>query len=88
MMLKYSANKVGFIRRFSSSPKEIFKLDPDFVSMYEPTDDGLNRPRFGFNGIGEIAYIRSYARVREDLGGRQERWHETIERVVDGCFTM
>jgi hypothetical protein len=38
--------------------------------MYEPTEDGKNRPRFGFNGLGEIAYIRSYARVREDLGGR------------------
>ncbi len=56
--------------------------------MYEPTADGLNRPRFGFNGLGEIAYIRSYARVRNDFGGRQERWHETVNRVVNGCFTM
>ena len=45
------------------------------------------KPNFGFNGLGEIAYIRSYARFREDLG-RQEKWHETVNRVVDGCFTM
>lgn len=44
--------------------------------------------QFGFNGVGELAYKRSYARVREDLGGRQEKWHETVERVVNGVFTM
>jgi len=38
--------------------------------------------------VGELAYKRSYARVREDLGGRQEQWHETVERVVNGVFTM
>jgi ribonucleoside-triphosphate reductase len=43
---------------------------------------------FGFNGVGELAYKRSYARVRDDLDGRQEKWHETVERVVNGVFTM
>ena len=73
-MLKFA----GKFRNFSTN----FKLDRDFVSMYAE-----GKPNFGFNGLGEIAYIRSYARFREDLG-RQERWHETVNRVVDGCFTM
>jgi len=34
-----------------------------------------------------MVYLRSYARFIEDLG-RKEQWHETVERVVNGCFSM
>ncbi|TNV81931.1 hypothetical protein FGO68_gene2829 [Halteria grandinella] len=65
------------------SQREVFRLDPSFIAQYQN-----QRIRFGFNGVGELAYKRSYARVREDLGGRQEQWHETVERVINGIFTM
>jgi len=43
-------------------------------------------PQFGFNGVGELAYLRSYSRMKDD--GKKERWFETVERVVNGTFTM
>ena len=66
-------------RNFST----IFKLNQEFVQHYAEAQP----PKFGFNGLGEIAYLRSYARFNEQLG-RQERWHETVNRVVEGTFTM
>lgn len=43
-------------------------------------------PPFGFNGLGAIVYMRSYARVKSD--GANEQWFETVERVVNGTFRM
>lgn len=45
------------------------------------------KPPFGFNGLGELVYMRTYSRVkRED--GTKEKWFETVERVVNGTFSM
>jgi len=41
---------------------------------------------FGFNGLGELAYKRSYSRVKDD--GNQEEWQDTVTRVVEGTFSM
>eukprot|EP00831_Metopus_contortus_P067647 TRINITY_DN60380_c0_g1_i2.p2 TRINITY_DN60380_c0_g1~~TRINITY_DN60380_c0_g1_i2.p2 ORF type:complete len:111 (+),score=33.22 TRINITY_DN60380_c0_g1_i2:78-410(+) len=59
----------------------MFALDKEFVETFrdKPTS-------FGFNGLGEIAYRRSYSRVKED--GNKEEWFETVERVVNGCFNL
>jgi ribonucleotide reductase alpha subunit len=81
-----SSSKRGMIT-IRDNQMERFRLDPKFAKGYSPAS--LGRPvQFGFNGVGELAYKRSYARVRDDLGGRQEQWHETVERVVNGVFTM
>ncbi len=64
-------------RSFSTS----YKLPNEFVDQYR--DKKVN---FGFNGLGEIAYIRTYSRLRED--GTNEQWADTVERIVNGCFTM
>jgi len=58
-----------------------FYLDKEFVDKYKTIDPG-----FGFNGLGEITYLRTYSRIKED--GTNEQWHETIERVVNGLYTM
>lgn len=73
-----------------------FQLDPSFVASYS-----AKKPPFGFNGLGELVYKRSYARLKED--GTQENWykfhvemahrvthyrHETVERVVNGTYSM
>jgi ribonucleoside-triphosphate reductase (thioredoxin) len=44
------------------------------------------RPPFGFNGLGELVYRRTYARTKAD--GSSERWHETVERVVNGTYRL
>lgn len=56
-------------------------LQPQFLSSYKSTP-----VEFGFNGLGEIAYQRSYSRIKES--GEKEQWADTVERVVNGCFEM
>lgn len=59
-------------------------LDSAFLDSYKCT-----RPCFGFNGIGELVYLRTYSRQVVDTNSgkrRLEKWWETVKRVVDGCF--
>jgi hypothetical protein len=44
-------------------------------------------PPFGFNGLGELVYRRTYSRMKAD-GRSREQWFETVERVVNGAFSM
>lgn len=60
---------------------EPFRLDKSFVDAFKD-----ETPPFGFNGLGELVYMRTYSRVKPD--GAKERWHETIERVVNGTFNL
>ncbi|KAI8321128.1 putative adenosylcobalamin-dependent ribonucleoside-triphosphate reductase [Martensiomyces pterosporus] len=64
-----------------SSDSDRFSLDPSFVSAYEK-----KLPPFGFNGLGEIVYRRTYSRLKPD--GKREKWFETIARVVNGTFRL
>lgn len=63
----------------------MFKLDDSFIQQYKQI-----QPNFGFNGLGELAYIRTYSRKIEDENGeeRNEHWYETVRRVVEGTYTM
>jgi len=60
---------------------EKFKLSENFVSKYK-----RKKPPFGFNGLGELVYMRTYSRLKED--GKNERWWETVQRVVEGTYSM
>ena len=60
---------------------ERFKLSENFVSKYK-----RKKPPFGFNGLGELVYMRTYYRIKEN--GKNERWWETIKRVVEGTYSM
>lgn len=60
---------------------DTFRLSPSFVATY-----ATRKPPFGFNGLGELVYLRTYSRLKDD--GTQEQWHETVERVVNGTYTM
>jgi hypothetical protein len=52
-----------------------FALRKDFISAY------ASKPApFGFNGLGELVYQRTYARPLAD-GSGMEQWHQTVERV-------
>ena len=47
----------------------------------------LPAPDWGFNGLGEIVYLRTYSRFIEGEG-RSETWPETVERVVKGAVAI
>ena len=61
--------------------KHKFKLSENFVSKYK-----RKKPPFGFNGLGELVYMRTYSRIKEN--GKNERWWETVQRVVEGTYSM
>ena len=58
-----------------------FTLSDNFVSKYK-----RKKPPFGFNGLGELVYMRTYSRIKEN--GKNERWWETVQRVVEGTYSM
>ena len=58
-----------------------FKLSENFINKYK-----RKRPPFGFNGLGELVYMRTYSRIKKN--GKNERWWETIKRVVEGTYSM
>lgn len=63
-----------------------YKLAQEFLNQYKD----LN-PEWGFmdeagNSLGEITFIRSYSRLKED--GSKETWQETCQRVIEGMFTI
>lgn len=58
-----------------------FKLSKRFIDQFS-----LKQPPFGFNGLGELVYMRTYSRDKTD--GTKEKWHETVERVVNGTYNM
>jgi hypothetical protein len=60
---------------------ERFTLDPALVEEYRN-----KKPPFGFNGLGEVVYLRTYAREKDN--GQSEVWVDTVERVVKGVFEV
>lgn len=68
-------------RRVLAGSQRYFRLERDFVAQFKGKS-----PNFGFNGLGELVYYRTYARVKEN--GIKESWYETVERVVNGVFSM
>ena len=58
-----------------------FVLSENFISKYK-----RKKAPFGFNGLGELVYMRTYSRIKEN--GKNERWWETVQRVVEGTYQM
>ena len=58
-----------------------FQLNNDFIAQY------VSKPApFGFNGLGELVYMRTYSRLKPN--GENEKWFETIRRVVEGAYNL
>ncbi len=68
--------KKNFFRKFST-----FRMNDDFIALYKE-----RKVNFGFNGLGNLVYKRTYSRIKDD--GMNEEWYETVRRVVEGCFNM
>tara|TARA_Y100000310_G_scaffold260387_1_gene269283 strand:- start:9480 stop:11720 length:2241 start_codon:yes stop_codon:yes gene_type:complete len=71
----------GIIKKLHDPSYEKFHLDPAVVNTYTK----LKAP-FGFDGLGELVYMRTYSRIKED--GSNEQWHDTVERVVNGTYNL
>jgi len=60
-------------------PKKI--LDETFIQQYVKKDTPFKNW-----GLGEFTYTRTYSRIKDD--GTNEQWYETIERVIEGTFSL
>lgn len=61
--------------------KEKFSLSDEFILKYKNV-----KPKFGFGGLGEFVYMRTYSRLKAD--GKNEQWYETVRRVVEGVYSI
>ena len=69
------------VERLHDPSYQKFELDKSFVNKYRK-----RKAPFGFNGFGELVYMRTYSRIKKD--GYNEQWYETIERVVNGTYNL
>ena len=60
---------------------ERFSLNQQFLSEYSGKD-----PKFGFNGLGQVTYYRTYSRIKDD--GTKERFYDTAVRVIEGTYEI
>jgi len=58
-----------------------FRLGGSFLSGYVG-----KKPKFGFDGLGEFIFYRTYSRVTDD--GSKETFLDTARRVVEGCYEI
>jgi ribonucleoside-triphosphate reductase len=58
-----------------------FKLSESFLERYKN-----EKPNFGFNGLGEFVFLRTYSRIKED--GKNEMWWEVVKRIVEGIYNI
>jgi len=63
-----------------------FRLSEDFVTKYSTTPAPFGFSDAGSNSLGEITFIRTYSRMKED--GTKERWHEVCRRVIEGMYSV
>jgi len=58
-----------------------FRLTDSFLNQYKNV-----QPDWGFNEMGYFIYMRTYSRIKND--GTNERWWETVKRVVEGTYSI
>ena len=58
-----------------------FTLSNQFLEKYKNI-----KPDFGFNGLGEFVFMRTYSRLKEN--GKNESWLEVVKRVVEGIYSI
>lgn len=63
-----------------------FKLTDSFVDGYKSKEPPFGFRDAGGNSLGEITFIRTYSRTKED--GSKERWWETARRVIEGMYSI
>ena len=56
-------------------------ISDDFVRSYSD-----QTPPWGFGGMGEVVFLRTYSRKKHN--GENETWPETIQRVINGAIEI
>lgn len=64
-------------------PPKVFSLPVDFIDHYAKIPPLFDQENWG---IGKFVYARTYSRIKDD--GSNEQWYETIQRVVEGTFSL
>lgn len=67
--------------RVEDTGDQHFRLSKTFLTGYKG-----KKPNFGFNGLGEFVFYRTYSRIKND--GSKETFLDTIQRVVEGCYEI
>ena len=78
------SDSVNIVDKFfgeMKNEKEKFSLNQTFLSEYSGKD-----PKFGFNGLGQVTYYRTYSRIKDD--GTKERFYDTATRVIEGTYEI
>lgn len=57
------------------------KLPESFIEQYKG-----RQPKWGFNGLGFVVWLRTYARKKPD--GTLEEYYECVRRVTEGNFSI
>jgi len=63
-----------------------FRLSDEFITKYAGIPAPFGFSDAGSNSLGEITFIRTYSRMKED--GTKERWHEVCRRVIEGMYSV
>jgi ribonucleoside-triphosphate reductase len=79
--MKVNISELYFGAKNASAESDHFRLDDGFINQYK-----TKQPKFGFNGLGELVFYRTYSRVQED--GSKETFLDTLKRVVEGCYEI
>lgn len=61
----------------------MFRLSEEFVSKYRE-----QAPAFGWNGLGEVVFYRTYSRDDNPRVNGMETWTDVCERVINGMFLL
>lgn len=79
--MKVNISELYFGAKNAGTENDHFRLDDGFINQYR-----TKQPKFGFNGLGELVFYRTYSRVKED--GSKETFLDTLQRVVEGCYEI
>jgi ribonucleoside-triphosphate reductase len=63
-----------------------FRLTDDFVASYKDKKVPWGYTDAGGNSVGEITFMRTYSRLRED--GSKESWVDVCRRVIEGMYSI
>jgi hypothetical protein len=67
------------LRPLATTRNDLFRLNSEYVESYS-----MKAPPFGFNGLGELVFMRTYSRSNDM--NQKESWYQTVERVSLICW--
>lgn len=63
-----------------------FSLPETFIEKYKDREVDWGFKDAGGNALGELTFIRTYSRIKED--STKEQWWEVCKRVIEGMYSI